>query len=66
MSLGWKFLLPVMPAFGLILFGVNLVLAAVLVLGLDRGRMISPAYRRLDARRLAALRRTPAAQEGGD
>jgi hypothetical protein len=38
----------------------------VLVLVLDRGRMLSPAYRRMDARRLAALRQMPTTQEGGD
>jgi hypothetical protein len=54
------------PVYGLILFGMNIVLVAVLVLVLDRGRMLSPAYRRMDARRLAALRQMPTTQEGGD
>jgi NADH-quinone oxidoreductase subunit H len=54
------------PVFGLILFGLNLVLVAGLFLVLDRGRIVSPAYRRLDARSLAALQEIPAAHEGGD
>jgi NADH-quinone oxidoreductase subunit H len=88
MSLGWKFLLPLMlgyivvvagvslaldfagvargPMFGLILFGMNIVLVAILMLWLDRGRMISPAYRRIDARRLAWLREAPAVRQEGD
>jgi NADH-quinone oxidoreductase subunit H len=54
------------PLFGLILFGLNLAMAAVLFLVLDRGRMISPAYRRMDPRRLAALRQMPVAPGGAD
>lgn len=51
--------------FGLILFGLNIVIVGVLFLVLDRGRTISPAYRRLDARRLATLREVPETG-GGD
>jgi NADH-quinone oxidoreductase subunit H len=53
------------PLFGAILFGFNLVLAVALFVGLDRGRIISPAYSRLGARRLAAMQRATA-HEGGD
>jgi NADH-quinone oxidoreductase subunit H len=52
------------PLYGLILFGLNLVLVLLLFLVFDRGRMISPAYRRMDAGRLAALKQMPA--QGGD
>src|SRR5690606_2914969 len=55
------------PLFGLILFGVNLVLVVGLAVLVDRGRLVSPAYSRLDERRVAALQaRIPAVQEGGD
>ena len=54
------------PVFGMLLFALNLVLAVLLFVVLDRGRIVSPAYARLDARRLAAMRRGPATQEGGD
>ena len=54
------------PVFGMLLFVLNLVLAVLLFVVLDRGRIVSPAYARLDARRLAAMRRGPATQEGGD
>jgi NADH-quinone oxidoreductase subunit H len=43
------------PLFGLLLFAVNLGLVIVLAFVADRGRLISPASSRLDARRLAAL-----------
>ena len=54
------------PLFGMILFAMNLVLVGILVFWMDRGRMLSPAYKRIDARRLATLRQMPATQEGGD
>lgn len=54
------------PVYGLLLFAFNLVLAVLLFVVLDRGRVISPAYTRLDPRRLANMRRGPAPQEGGD
>jgi energy-coupling factor transporter ATP-binding protein EcfA2 len=44
--------------FMLALLGLNLVLVVVLFGWLDRGRIISPAYSRLGARRLEALQRT--------
>jgi NADH-quinone oxidoreductase subunit H len=60
-------------AFGGTLFGVNVVLMAVVALVLDRGRLVSPAYRRLSAEELAHLRARAAAArarllpaEGGD
>jgi NADH-quinone oxidoreductase subunit H len=43
--------------FNLVLLGVNLVLVVVLFGWLDRGRIISPAYSRLDRRDLDKLRR---------
>jgi NADH-quinone oxidoreductase subunit H len=43
--------------FNLALFGMNLVLVFVLFGWLDRGRIISPAYSRLDRRDLEKLRR---------
>ena len=55
------------PLFGLILFGVNLVLVVGLAVLVDKGRLLSPASSRLDKRRVAALQaRVPAMQEGGD
>jgi NADH-quinone oxidoreductase subunit H len=39
-----------------VLFVMNVVLVGVLLFVLDRGRIISPAYSRLDARHLARLR----------
>ena len=44
------------PAYGAIMFGVNVVLVAVLFLVLDRGRIVSPAYSRLDREEVARLR----------
>jgi NADH-quinone oxidoreductase subunit H len=43
--------------FNLVLFGMNLVLVFLLFGWLDRGRIISPAYSRLDRRDLDKLRR---------
>jgi hypothetical protein len=43
--------------FNLVLLGVNLVLVVLLFGWLDRGRIISPAYSRLDRRDLDKLRR---------
>jgi NADH-quinone oxidoreductase subunit H len=55
------------PLFGLILFGVNIVLVVGLAVLVDKGRLLSPASSRLDKRRVAALQaRVPAMQEGGD
>lgn len=55
------------PLFGVILFGLNLVLVIGLALVLDRGRLVSPASSRLDARRVATLQaRVTAIHEGGD
>jgi NADH-quinone oxidoreductase subunit H len=48
--------------FGAALFGVNLVIMLLVVLGLDRGRVISPATTRVGARRLDRLRARSAAQ----
>jgi hypothetical protein len=55
------------------MLGLNIVLMTVIVGIVDRGRLISPAYSRLDKRNLAKLRgarydRTrlePATTEGG-
>jgi NADH-quinone oxidoreductase subunit H len=96
MALGWKFMIPVVLAyimvvaglmlglqyaginpgswkFAVIMLGVNLVLAVLLFGLIDRGRLISPAYSRLDKRNLDKLRAaryerarlTPATTEGG-
>lgn len=42
--------------FGLILFGINIVAVVALFFVLDRGRIISPAYSRLDRRAVDKLR----------
>ena len=80
MALGWKFMLPVILAyivviaggtlvlemlgfhpaswqFAVIMFGVNIVLLVVIFGLIDRGRLVSPAYSRLDKRNLEKLRR---------
>jgi len=44
------------PVYGGIMFGVNVVLVAALFLFLDRGRIVSPAYSRLDREEVARLR----------
>ncbi len=44
------------PRFGLAMFGVNAVLLVLLFFVLDRGRLVSPAYSRLERERLARLR----------
>ena len=44
------------PAYGAIMFGVNVVLVAALFVLLDRGRIVSPAYSRLDREEIARLR----------
>jgi NADH-quinone oxidoreductase subunit H len=44
------------PAYGAILFGMNVVLAVLLFVVLDRGRIVSPAYSRLDREEVARLR----------
>lgn len=44
------------PMFGLILFAMNAVLMGALLFLLDKGRLISPAYSRLDPRSVERLR----------
>jgi NADH-quinone oxidoreductase subunit H len=44
------------PAYGAVLFGMNVVLAVLLFVVLDRGRLVSPAYSRLDREEVARLR----------
>jgi NADH-quinone oxidoreductase subunit H len=44
------------PLYGAIMFGINVVLAVLLFLFLDRGRIISPAYSRLDREEVSRLR----------
>jgi NADH-quinone oxidoreductase subunit H len=44
------------------LFGLNVVLVLLLFFLLDRGRIVSPAYSRLDARQVARLRELTAAR----
>jgi len=39
-----------------VLFGINVVLVLILMFGFDKGRIISPAYSRLDKRNLTKLR----------
>ena len=55
------------PVYGAILFGMNVVLAVLLFVVLDRGRILSPAYSRLDREEVARLRdmsvRNPALTE---
>ena len=59
--------------FALVMLGVNVVLMAAILGLIDRGRLISPAYSRLDRRDLDRLRRAryerprlePATSEGG-
>lgn len=48
--------LPRGPIYGLALFAVNIVLLVILFVIVDRGRIISPAYRPLRAAELARLR----------
>lgn len=48
--------------YGLILFGVNAVLLVLLFLGLDRGRIVSPASPPAAGARLASLRQAAAAR----
>jgi NADH-quinone oxidoreductase subunit H len=54
------------PVYGLILFGLNLVAVVALVFFADRGRLLSPAYRRRNTEQMAALQHVPAPQEGGN
>jgi hypothetical protein len=55
-------------AFGLSLLGLNIVLLGILLFLIDRGRLISPAYSRLDKRNVDKLRavaaRSPLATGG--
>ena len=44
------------PTYGAILFGMNVVLVVLLFVVLDRGRIVSPAYSRLDREEVARLR----------
>jgi NADH-quinone oxidoreductase subunit H len=48
--------------FSLIMLAINLVLVVVMFGFVDRGRLVSPAYSRLDKRNLAKLRRVDAAR----
>jgi len=48
--------------FALIMLGINILLVAVMFGLVDRGRLISPAYSRLDKRNLDKLRRLDAAR----
>ena len=48
--------LPRGPIYGVAMFAVNIVLLVILFLIIDRGRIISPAYRPLRAAELARLR----------
>jgi NADH-quinone oxidoreductase subunit H len=50
------------PAFGLVMGGLNVVLVGVLLLILDRGRLVSPAYSRLDRAAMVRLRERAPAQ----
>ncbi|HTI64885.1 MAG TPA: NADH-quinone oxidoreductase subunit NuoH [Gemmatimonadaceae bacterium] len=94
MALGWKFMLPLILAyvvvvagatlvldaigfhpaswqFSVIMLALNIVLVVILFGVVDRGRLVSPAYSRLDKRNLDKLRRLdrarvrPAAFTGG-
>jgi hypothetical protein len=42
--------------FSLAMLGLNIVLMTIIIGVIDRGRLISPAYSRLDRRNLAKLR----------
>ncbi|MCX5755198.1 MAG: NADH-quinone oxidoreductase subunit NuoH [Gemmatimonadetes bacterium] len=44
------------PMFGAVLFGINIVLMGLLLFVADRGRLVSPAYSRLDKRNVDKLR----------
>ncbi len=44
------------PTYGAIMFGMNVVLVVLLFVVLDRGRIVSPAYSRLDREEVARLR----------
>jgi NADH-quinone oxidoreductase subunit H len=44
------------PAFGAALLGVNVVLMGVILFVLDKGRLLSPAYSRIQEERMARLR----------
>src|SRR6185503_11756102 len=48
--------LPTSWQFSGALFGINVVLVLILMFGFDKGRIISPAYSRLDRRNLTKLR----------
>jgi NADH-quinone oxidoreductase subunit H len=48
--------------FALIMLAINLVLVVIMFGFVDRGRLVSPAYSRLDRRNLAKLRRVDAAR----
>ena len=48
--------------FALIMLAINLVLVVIMFGFVDRGRLVSPAYSRLDKRNLAKLRRVDAAR----
>ncbi len=44
------------PVYGAIMFGMNVVLVVLLFVVLDRGRIVSPAYSRLDREEVTRLR----------
>jgi NADH-quinone oxidoreductase subunit H len=48
--------------FHAVLFGINVVLVIALLFVADRGRIVSPAYSRLDARNLNRLRAATASR----
>jgi NADH-quinone oxidoreductase subunit H len=50
------------PVFGAVLFGINVVLVVALFFVLDRGRIVSPAYARLDLDEVAKLRSVAASR----
>jgi NADH-quinone oxidoreductase subunit H len=50
------------PKFGAVLFGLNVVLVVALFFVLDRGRIVSPAYARLDLDEVAKLRSVAASR----
>ena len=60
--LEWAGIHPASWQFALIMLAINVVLVAVLFGVVDRGRLVSPAYSRLDKRNLAKVRRLDAAR----
>jgi NADH-quinone oxidoreductase subunit H len=60
--LEWAGIHPASWQFALIMLAINLVLVVIMFGFVDRGRLVSPAYSRLDKRDLAKLRRVDAAR----